>query len=64
MNTVEAAQEASKKLHKEYIGKRYIEVFQVGGGGRWGKWGVVGVIWNGWWWVWLGQQALLRGMGL
>jgi len=28
MNSVEAAERACRQLHREYMGKRYIEVFQ------------------------------------
>ena len=28
MNNVEAAERACQQLHREYMGKRYIEVFQ------------------------------------
>ncbi len=30
MNTLEAAEDASEKLHKKYMERRYVEVFQVG----------------------------------
>ena len=32
LKSVDAASRASEQLHKQYIGNRYIEVFQVGGG--------------------------------
>ena len=67
MKSVDAAQEASDSLHKNYIGDRYIEVFQVGVATVMWVWlhgcgySDVGKVWCRWAWLQMGVVLVICG---